>query len=179
MHVLYLGKKGMHADTLFGTGKIWNGQGDVQEVPDEIGEKMVYLCPGVYEEAKPNKPKEADVGQLGKETSVLDTILVKQGGKEVTLRQATRKTALAYAKDELGLQIPTSATKATILTLAANALEMREDTVSPEGSGDDGSVHPTPEEEIPDDIRDLEIDGEEDEELDAEEGGEPDAEDVI
>lgn len=182
MHVRYKGQKSMHVDTLFGTGKIWHGHGDVQEVTDEkVAEKMTYLQPSVYEEAKPERPAAADVGPLGKETSILDSILVKQGKKEVTLRQATRATAFKYARDELGLQIPKSATKETILTLAANALEMREDTTSPEGSGDDGSVHPTPEEEIPDDIRDLDIDGGDDDDAGDDSGldGEPDPEDVI
>lgn len=41
MRIEYVGKKTSRTDTVAGTGIVWNGAGDVQEVPDEAAQKLL------------------------------------------------------------------------------------------------------------------------------------------
>lgn len=41
MRIEYVGKKARRTDTVAGTGIVWNGAGDVQEVPDEAAQKLL------------------------------------------------------------------------------------------------------------------------------------------
>lgn len=52
----YVGKKPSRADTLAGTGIVWNGPGDVQEVPDEAVPRLL-MHPDVWAVAEKAAPK--------------------------------------------------------------------------------------------------------------------------
>lgn len=49
-NVRYIGKKDQKADNVAGTGIVWNGPSDVQQVPDSAFAKLMQH-PGVWEDA--------------------------------------------------------------------------------------------------------------------------------
>jgi len=54
MYLRYVGKKPWAIDSIGGTGTLWNGNGDIQEVPNEVGEKLLGY-PDQWEEVIPQK----------------------------------------------------------------------------------------------------------------------------
>lgn len=54
MYLRYVGKKPFAIDSVGGTGVLWNGHGDIQEVPNTVGEKLLAY-PDQWEEAVPKK----------------------------------------------------------------------------------------------------------------------------
>lgn len=42
MQIEYVGTKPSRTDTVAGTGIVWNGQGDVKDVPDAVAGKLLY-----------------------------------------------------------------------------------------------------------------------------------------
>lgn len=56
--ILYVGNKPMKADNVAGTGIVWNGPGDVQEVGSESAVKRLLLYPDVWKVAV-EKPQAA------------------------------------------------------------------------------------------------------------------------
>lgn len=63
VQVVYVGKKEQEIDSIAGTGIVWTGVGDVQEVPVEAWEKMA-LHPDVWslQEAEGSIEDEVDLG---------------------------------------------------------------------------------------------------------------------
>ncbi len=57
MKIRYIGKKASKTDNLYGTGIIWNGTGDVQEVPGNAGHKLI-LHTDCWEAVGPVPPIE-------------------------------------------------------------------------------------------------------------------------
>lgn len=62
--VRYKGNKEYEIDIHFGTGTIWNGDGDIQPVPADVAEKLVKNYPGTWEEVTPNQALKAKQGAV-------------------------------------------------------------------------------------------------------------------
>ena len=58
MYLRYVGKKPWAIDSVGGTGTLWNGNGDIQEVPDDVGAKLLGY-PDQWEEVIPKKTADA------------------------------------------------------------------------------------------------------------------------
>lgn len=76
MRIRFHGSTGYHSDTLFGTRAVWSHPGDVQEVDDKAGEKMVSMFPQVYEVAHEygSTGYHSDTAELAKPADDYQTI---------------------------------------------------------------------------------------------------------
>lgn len=54
MKVAYIGLAPRHRERLYGTGVTFHFPGDIQEVPDDVGEKLVTRHPDVFSRLSPN-----------------------------------------------------------------------------------------------------------------------------
>lgn len=146
MRIVYLGKKPWHGDRWFNTGKTWEGHGDVQVVPDDVGRKMIEKFPTVYGEVP------ADSGLPGHETgdplalfgggdvppSILDSIQVHDPveGRMVPLGEAKFAQVKTYVEAEFGVAVRVGMSRTELLELAVELLQA--------GKGPQGGPDPAP-----------------------------------
>jgi hypothetical protein len=62
MKIKYVGKKPFAVDPVAGSGKTWNGNGDIQTMTDKQGE-MLCKYPDQFEDANPDKSAEHLTGK--------------------------------------------------------------------------------------------------------------------
>lgn len=130
MLVRYNGVTDGYVESLFGTGIVWRGEGDVQEVKNERAARaMVTYCPGLYELVEPEN------GIPARRPAGLEAEQVKQvQGKmigDVPMLEASRRELVAYASDELGLAVADGHSREQILTAIANYEEVSARVASP------------------------------------------------
>ena len=122
MRVMYIGKKEVTTDQIFGTGGMWNGYGDVVDIPDATAQLMIRRHPDVYAEASDTVHgvvEERPVAGGGKGNGPvgddpLDTIFVQDGTENVSLRVASRAALMRHAK-VVGYKPRNTATKTDLI----------------------------------------------------------------
>lgn len=104
MQVKYVGRQTRHRERLYGTGLIFAGRGDVQEVEDEtVARKMIARHPDQYAEAGTTGEPGAQVNGTATDNTGGDSsddkgheILIGDAYKPV--KDATKNELEAYAK---------------------------------------------------------------------------------
>ena len=129
MLVKHIGSRAVQADTMYGSGRTWDGFGDVQEVENEqIARRMCECSPMVFELVDPlsKLPQPIPIGLDASQAENIDeTTVALPDGRRVRLVDAPRKQLAAYARDEVGLNVLDGHTRADILTAVANVEEAR------------------------------------------------------
>ena len=137
MRVQYVGKKPFHADNHFGTGAVWEGEGDVKSVPDETGAAMIAHFPDVYAPVSdaPHVPEaQRDAAGLGT-ASILETAtLADTDGETVTLAKASYNGLRRYVA-ELGIRTESGVKRTELLEILADYLKVA-------GTGEQGKTPP-------------------------------------
>ena len=107
--IQYLGDKEVQTDTLFGTGAIWRGKGDIQLVGDDIkAAKMVACCPLTYrnltegETVRKERNAIADARKELKGSGVL--VYEPSLDREIPIEEASR-VAMEAKAEKMGMQI--------------------------------------------------------------------------
>ena len=143
MRVRYKGTRKTKIDALFGSRAVFQGHGDIQPVADAIGARMVRFAPNTYEDAgieKRNPPRPTG----DEATDRLRQIRVDDNGKNVLIRNASRKAIAAYVSDELGIKVEDTHTKLDLLNVVANQSEFEDALIgagaSAEGEAQDASA---------------------------------------
>ena len=144
MRVQYVGKKPWQSDELFGTGVVWEGEGDVQTVSDDAGQKMTRAFPGVYGPVSDDH-RVAETAPAGAATEVskLDTYTFRDldDGEITTLRNASYNGLRRHAK-ELGINVPRGTDRVELLQIITDFAEVA-------GAGDQKPPAETPPAEKP------------------------------
>jgi len=136
--VRYIGKRTMHADTLFKTGVCWQGEGDIQVIEDDdTAVEMARLCPLTYQiaaevPAKGADPSDDASAEAEKAPGPLDTIMIEDGEDKygdvitVPLRGASRYAIYKYAEEQMGMKLPRSYTRSEVLDAVVDIIYERE-----------------------------------------------------
>lgn len=151
MRIVYLGKKPFQTDRWFKSGAVWNGHGDVQTVPDDIGRKMIDKFPSIYGEAPADSAlpghEEGDplalFGGGDAPSAIIDTVKIPDplaDGGEVTLREAKFAPLKEWVEETFGVAIRVGTSRTELLDMAVELLQ------SGRGAGDDPPP-PSPEPE--------------------------------
>ena len=134
MRIVYLGKKPFQTDRWFKSGVMWNGHGDVQTVPDDIGRQMIDKFPSVYGEAPADSAlpghEEGDplalFGGGDVPTAILDTVKIPDQlaeGGEVTLREAKFAPLKAWVEGYFGVAVRVGTSRTELLDMAVELLQ--------------------------------------------------------
>lgn len=123
MKIQYVGRQRTHRERLYGTGAVFAGRGDVQEIEDEaIARKMLSRHPDQYAEAK----ADADANQApdpGGDSNPVPQISID--GKLTPIAKATKDQLEAFAREQFDVELDKRKTKddliAEILALIADA----------------------------------------------------------
>ena len=140
MRIVYLGKKPWHTDKWFKSGTMWQGHGDVQEVPDDLGPKLLKKFPSVYAPAPadsklPGHESGEPVARFGggdPPPSLIDSILVPDpaaDGKEVPLRTASFAAVRSYVVNRFGINVREDISRTEMLDLVVELLEAGKEPV--------------------------------------------------
>ena len=123
----YDGTKPFHADSLYGTGKVWMGAGDVHVIDDaDVAQAMVRNHPDIYapvvEGDAPVRPERAmrgappamadeeadeDEAAVDPNHPVLDSEMIRDGQTSVALRDATFTAIRAHVANVLNIRMLT------------------------------------------------------------------------
>ncbi|MCY4470288.1 MAG: hypothetical protein OXC08_16360 [Thiotrichales bacterium] len=128
--VKYIGRKSVHIDSLYRTGTVWNGHGDIAEIRnDRAAQSMCDAHPDVYElvEHDSGLPRvlPPDVTDENVRSLYEKTVELPNGTRTVLL-DAPRPALVDYARDELGLEIRDGHTRDDILRFIAEYEEVLE-----------------------------------------------------
>lgn len=126
MLIEYLGSAKGYVSPLFDTGFVWEGPGDVREVPDHLAVRMLRNSPNFYRDAAAPRSQDDEVLPVPpKAAGVLDTTLIPDDGDMKPLRIASEKALRQHCRDQ-GLKIPAKATRLGILGVLASMAEFQE-----------------------------------------------------
>ncbi|MCG5533108.1 hypothetical protein LRF89_06590 [Halorhodospira sp. 9621] len=109
MKVKYIGREPTHRDRLYGSGVFWSGPGDVQEVEEEIAERMLKRHPDQYAlisgvtdaGQKPAQEPESGEEDGGGE----EDLMVEVRGEFYPLRKLSRDVLAEYAEQRHGVKL--------------------------------------------------------------------------
>lgn len=139
MQIQYIGRKARHRDLLYGTRQVWDGSGDVQDVPEKVGATMLRKHPDVY--AAPGtgpslgdadgEPTEGGSDQVQNDGSGEpqgsgdesggdeghpegNGIEIEVNGEWISLHQASRAVIADYAMEHFGVDLDRRKKAATL-----------------------------------------------------------------
>ena len=139
MRVQYVGKQPYKVDRMFNSGAVWQHPGDVVNiVPDSLAQKMIDYAPAVYgpasDDAAVREGTHETVGTVPAGASQMDSIMIPQGGHEVSLRDAKFLALKSYATKHLGLNIADGTSRPQLIDIIVEQVNAGE---GHEGDGDD------------------------------------------
>lgn len=109
MKVKYIGREPTHRDRLYGSGVFWSGPGDVQEVEEEIAERMLKRHPDQYalvSGATDAGQKQAQEPEGGEEDGGgEEDLMVEVRGEFYPLRKLSRDVLAEYAEQRHGVKL--------------------------------------------------------------------------
>lgn len=121
MKIQYVGRQRTHRERLYGTGAVFAGRGDVQEIEDEkIARKMLSRHPDQYAEVETEVDAQKTGG--GDETTAPQ---INIDGTLTPIAKATKDQLEAFAREQFDVELDKRKTKddliAEILALIADA----------------------------------------------------------
>ena len=139
MRVQYVGKQPYKVDRMFSSGAVWRHPGDIVNiVPDSLAQKMIDYAPGSYgpvsDDAAVREGTHETAGTVPAGDSAIDSIMIPQGGHEVSLRDAKFLALKAYATRRLGLNIAAGTSRPQLIDIIVEQVNAGEEEA---GDGDD------------------------------------------
>ena len=135
MRVQYVGKQPYKVDRMFNSGAVWQHPGDVVNIiPDSLAQKMIDYAPGSYgpvsDDVAVREGTHETVGTVPAGDSSIDSIMIPQGGHEVSLRDAKFFTLKAYATKHLGLNIAAGTSRPQLIDIIVEQVNAGEGEAS-------------------------------------------------
>lgn len=93
--IVYVGKKPMKRDTVAGTGIVWNGPGDVQDVPDKAVAALLHHTDSWALAKGASAPPPAAAADTGK-AAESDTGKTQDGDGKNAMSEADAKPPMAH-----------------------------------------------------------------------------------
>ncbi|MDF0750283.1 hypothetical protein NLU14_08575 [Marinobacter sp. 71-i] len=125
MKIQYVGRQRTHRERLYGTGVVFAGRGDVQEIEDEkLARKMLSRHPDQYAEVEAEPSADAQkTGDPGGDNTPAPQINID--GTLTPIAKATKDQLEAFAREQFDVELDKRNTKddliAEILALIADA----------------------------------------------------------
>lgn len=124
MLVRYKGNRERQLDSLFDTGVVWHGDGDVQEVPDKAALALVTYCANNFERVEPESEAPKRVTPDPALTAVEAGRMLTIGGRQVPMHEASRAELVRYAGDEYGLAVSDGHSREQIIQAIVDFADM-------------------------------------------------------
>lgn len=124
MHIEYVGRQKPHRERLYGTKTVFAGPGDVQEMDDDIGRKMINKHPDQYAEAGQEPvaapaPTGQDPNAAGDQPPVSDVepgqIVIN--GETLNIKDVSSDVLIEIAKKAYDKKIPVRTAKPEVVEI--------------------------------------------------------------